>query len=156
MQINSRVSRGVAFLTGAVLASSMLVLPMQGAQAADKSKTYKAGAIGLGVLGAYFGIKGKTVPAVVAGAGAYYAYKKGKDVENNRTAQNPSGDVYPDDARARSKEAPTSRRDDVYASNSGVNEFPVEDSVSSDNDLGYVSLNAKSDINKTDSAIVLK
>jgi hypothetical protein len=82
MQLNKRVTRGVAVLTGGVLAASALFHPAP-ASAADKSKTYKAGAVALGAASAYFILKGKTVPAAVAGAGAYYAYKKGKEAEND-------------------------------------------------------------------------
>lgn len=95
MKMCNRGVRGVAVLTGVAVATSALV-PMQAAQAADKEKTYKTGAVVLGALGAILAVKGKTLPAVVAGAGAYYAYKKGKDAGNDdRTA----GDVYPNSTR---------------------------------------------------------
>jgi hypothetical protein len=131
-------------------------MPMQAAHAADKEKTYKTGAVVLGALGAVLAVKGKTLPAVVAGAGAYYAYKKGKDAGNERTA----GDVYPDSTRTtrrsegvrsgstfpqtrrtESRRSDTTRRDstrsddvyadgvyteDVYAEDVDTDEFPSQ------------------------------
>jgi hypothetical protein len=94
MKMCNRGVRVVAVLTGVAVATSALV-PMQAAHAADKEKTYKTGAVVLGALGAVLAVKGKTLPAVIAGAGAYYAYKKGKDADNERTA----GDVYPNSTR---------------------------------------------------------
>jgi hypothetical protein len=139
-------------LTGAVMAS-MALLPMQSAQADDKkSKTYKTGAIALGVLGAYMAVKGKTLPAVVAGAGAYYAYKKSKDAENgyDRSARNP-GDVYPDDVNNRrtndNRTADSRTRDnDIFASrNDGAYDDGAYNNGSSDDgayndDPGYIGL----------------
>ena len=76
MQIQPRSTRAIALLTGATLAAATLFhsAPVQ----ADKAKTYKYGAIGLGVLGAVLLSKGKTVPGAVAVAGGVYAYKKGQ------------------------------------------------------------------------------
>lgn len=90
---SNRTVRGVAILTGGVIAASAVFHPAP-AQAADSKneKLYKGGAVALGVLGAYFILKGKTIPGAVAGAGAYYAYKKGKDANNDRSAR----DIYPD------------------------------------------------------------
>jgi hypothetical protein len=68
----------VALLTGGVLAVSALSAPSAHAETST-SKKYKTGAVVLGAIGAYMAVKGKTVPAVVAGAGAYYAYKKSKE-----------------------------------------------------------------------------
>lgn len=95
LQTQSRKMKTLALLTGGVLMASATVTTTAPAHAADKEKLYKGGAVALGVLGAYFLIKGKTLPAVAAGAGAYYAYKKGKDADsdNNVVA---NGDVYPD------------------------------------------------------------
>ena len=98
---NKNKVRGVALLTGGVLMVSAMSAPS--AQAATK-KQYKIGAIAAGVLGAYYATKGKTVPAVIAGAGAYYAYKKSKDADNKYAHRYPdtndryarNGDVYPD------------------------------------------------------------
>jgi hypothetical protein len=81
--------RSVALLTGGVLAASAF-LPMLGVATARadeksdrKSRQYKTGALVLGAATAYFALKSKkTVPAIVAGAGAYYAYKKSKDLKN--------------------------------------------------------------------------
>ena len=70
--------KSAALLTLGVLGAGALLQPTS-ARAADKEKLYKGGAVALGVLGAYYVVKGKTVPGVIAGAGAYYAYKKGKD-----------------------------------------------------------------------------
>ncbi len=100
---NSKM-RGVAVLTGGVLAASALLHPAPAQADEKKEKLYKGGAVALGVLGAYSILKGKTVPGAVAGAGAYYAYKKGKDVQNNdRHSENYypndrySDERYPDD-----------------------------------------------------------
>jgi hypothetical protein len=146
MKMCNRGVRGVAVLTGVAVATSALV-PMQAAHAADnKEKTYKTGAVVLGALGAILAVKGKTLPAVVAGAGAYYAYKKGKDVGNDRTA----GDVYPDSTRTTRRSEgvrsgstfPQNRRtdrtrtestrnddvytEDVYAQDVDADEFPSQ------------------------------
>ncbi len=75
-------TRAVALATLGVLGVGAMIQPAP-AQAADKEKLYKGGAVALGVLGAYFIVKGKTVPGAIAGAGAYYAYKKGKDANND-------------------------------------------------------------------------
>jgi hypothetical protein len=101
MQLNFKKSRSIALLTGGVLAASAL-MPMTPAHA-DKSKTYKAGAAILGAAGALMILKGKTLPGVLAGAGAYYAYKQGqkaKDKERYGQYQHPNNDPrysqYPD------------------------------------------------------------
>lgn len=103
-QASGRVVRGAALMTGGVLMASTL-LPATPARAADdekKSKNYKTGAIVLGAAAAYMILKGKTVPAAIAGAGAYYAYKKSKDAKNEgrysqSDSRRPSQDRYPDD-----------------------------------------------------------
>ena len=70
-------SRLLALLTVSALSATALLQPTPAH--ASKAKTYKYGAIGLGVLGGYLLSKGKTVEgAAVLGAGAY-AYKKGED-----------------------------------------------------------------------------
>ena len=75
--------RGTALLTGGVIAvSSLTVLAAPKAQATTRDQ-YNAAAIGLGVLGVILESKGKTLPAVVAGAGAVYAYKKGQDTRDD-------------------------------------------------------------------------
>ncbi len=70
-------SRFLALLTVSALSATALLQPVPAH--ADKAKTYKYGAIALGVAGGYLLSKGKTVSgAAVLGAGAY-AYKKGED-----------------------------------------------------------------------------
>jgi hypothetical protein len=71
-------TRTAALATLGVFGIGALLQPAP-AQASSKEKLYKGGAVALGVLGAYFIVKGKTIPGAIAGAGAYYAYKKGKD-----------------------------------------------------------------------------
>jgi len=150
MKLSNRGVRSVAMLTGVAVAASTL-MPMQAAHAADKKKTYKYGAIGLGALGAILAVKGKTLPAVAAGAGAYYAYKKSKDADNDRTA----GDIYPDSTRRTQRRADWTRRverngSDVYASRSTPSSSDVDRSESDystdtyPDDPGYVGLSAKS------------
>jgi hypothetical protein len=75
-------ARATALATLGVLGAGALLQPAP-AHAADKEKLYKGGAVALGVLGAYYIVKGKTIPGAIAGAGAYYAYKKGKDADND-------------------------------------------------------------------------
>ena len=79
----SNPSRVLALFTAGVLTAGVM---LQAAPAhADKSKTYKYGAIALGALGAYMLSKGKTVAGVaVLGAGAY-AYKKGEDTRKSES-----------------------------------------------------------------------
>ena len=111
----SSISRSPRFVfIAGTLALTASLLPIGGANTAhaiDKADAYKTGAAALGVLGAYYGVKGKTLPAVIAGAGAYYAYKKGRDTdrENNRypnrndnrnnrnNRRSDRGNTYPDD-----------------------------------------------------------
>ena len=98
-------TRGAALTALGVLTVGALLQPAP-AQAADKEKLYKGGAVALGVLGAYYIVKGKTIPGAIAGAGAYYAYKKGKDANKdndrydnrNRSSRN---DNYRTDYRNR-------------------------------------------------------
>lgn len=125
---NSKM-RGVAILTGGVLAASAIFQTAPAQADEKKEKTYKTGAAALGVLGAYFILKGKTVPAAAAGAGAYYAYKKSKDVKNddrysdnydpNDRYSNGSysngGDTYPDGSwRTSSSDTGTNRTNNRY------------------------------------------
>ncbi len=84
-------TRTAALLALGVLGVGALLQPAP-AQASSKEKLYKGGAVALGVLGAYFILKGKTVPGAIAGAGAYYAYKKSKDAA--RDNRYPNYDVY--------------------------------------------------------------
>jgi len=115
--------RGVAVLTGGVIMASALFHPAP-AQAADNKseKLYKGGAVALGVLGAYFILKGKTIPGAAAGAGAYYAYKKGKDAdkERDRSANNNNSDNY------------YSSSDDYYADNRNADDYDSNDYDSDD------------------------
>lgn len=104
-------TRGIALLTGGVFAASAFIpaLGLSVARADEKSdrkaRQYKTGAIALGAAAAYFGLKSKkAVPAIVAGAGAYYAYKKSKEAkregERDRYGNYPNDDQYaqyPDD-----------------------------------------------------------
>ena len=74
MQLKSRV---LALPLAAVLASGAFFHAAP-AQAAPKSKTYKAGAIALGALGAYMLSKGKTVEGAAILGGGYLAYRQGE------------------------------------------------------------------------------
>lgn len=106
MQFQPRSIRFVALFTGFVLASA--ALGAAPAQAMEKSKKLKYGAIAAGAVGAYLLSKGKTVPAATVAAGGYYAYKKSEKARDqerygsrDRYGYNPDrsggGDVYPDD-----------------------------------------------------------
>lgn len=90
---NGRKARGMMLLAGGVIAATAM-MPAAPAQAADKSKTYKAGAVVLGAASAYMILKGKTVPGAIAGAGAYYAYKKSKDAKQDQYSQYPDDSYY--------------------------------------------------------------
>jgi hypothetical protein len=106
MQFQPRSTRTIALLTGAVLVAGTVLHPTPAH--ADKARTYKYGAIALGAVAAYMATKGKTVPAAVAAAGGYYAYKKSQNAKNetrygyypdsNSTYSTSNGAVYPDDA----------------------------------------------------------
>jgi hypothetical protein len=76
MKISNRKSRLVALFTGAAVLSTTLIHTAP-AKAAD-SKSWKYGAVGLGVLGALALSKGKNIEGAAALGGAYYAYKKGE------------------------------------------------------------------------------
>jgi hypothetical protein len=88
---NNIRTRTIALLTGGVIAASAISLPT--VAHADDSKTYKTGAAVLGAASAYFLLKGKTLPGAIAGAGAYYAYKKGQKADG----EDRYGDLYPND-----------------------------------------------------------
>ena len=106
MQLKPRSSRFAALFTGFVLASAAVGIAP--AQAVDKSKKLKYGAIALGVAGAYLLSKGKTVPAAAVAAGGYYAYKKSqkaadeerfgsnRDRYDARYGYNPDREIYSD------------------------------------------------------------
>lgn len=84
LRIQPRSAKVVALLTGGVLMASTLATTTAPAHAkSSKEKLYKGGAVALGVLGAYWILKGKTVPGAVAAAGGYYAYKKGQEENDN-------------------------------------------------------------------------
>lgn len=92
-------TRTIALLTGGALASSLFLSPAPAR--ADKAKNLKIGALVLGAIGVVSAIKGKELPAAVAAAGAYYAYKKSKDAKNDRYSNNNDyypGDVYGDNS----------------------------------------------------------
>ena len=124
--MKTRTSRTVALLTGGVLASSMFI---QAAPArADKSKNLKVGAIVLGVGAAILLAKKKEVPAAIAGAGAYYAYKKSKDANNDDRFgygynDNNDGNYYPgeDSNYGNTNNYPS---DTPYYGNSGDDVYP--------------------------------
>ena len=123
--------KNVALLSGAVMLSSTLgasVLTASPARAEEnkKSQQLKTGAIALGAIAGYFVLKGKTAPAAIAGAGAYYVYKKSED-EKNRYGQNSTGERYPDDPYYAD-----SRNGDVFPSTSG-------DAFPGDNDGDYAA-----------------
>ncbi len=144
MKTSTKV-RGLALLTGGVLAVSSLTAP--GVQARTSRKDYKTGAIVLGALGVILATRGKTVPAVVAGAGAYYAYKKSQDRRDNYANRYPTSrsryssnnrnnqNVYPD--------ANNSRYDDAGYDNSRYD------------DAGYNSLNATSKAKESSPSVVI-
>lgn len=98
MQTSVRKARALSLLTGAALVTTAVFQPAP-AHAVDK-KTYKYGAIALGVVGAALIVKGKTVPGAIAAGGAYYAYKKSQKADNNdnRYGYNnyPTDSRYPD------------------------------------------------------------
>jgi hypothetical protein len=135
MKTSTKV-RGMALLTGGVLTVSSLAAP--GVQAKTSSKDYKTGAVVLGALGVILATQGKTVPAVVAGAGAYYAYKKSKDRRYNYANR-----------------YPTSSRDRYSANNRSNNQnvYPDADASQYD-DAGYNSLNATSKANGGSSVVI--
>ena len=137
MKTSTKV-RGLALLTGGVLAVSSLTAP--GVQARTSRKDYKTGAVVLGALGVILATKGETVPAVVAGAGAYYAYKKSQDRRHNHNYAN---------------RYPTSRSHYSYNDrNNNQNVYP--DAGDSENyDSGYNSLNATSKAKHSSSSVVI-
>ncbi len=77
-------SRLAAAITGLALVAGTFAVssPVQ-ARPRTSSKTYKTGAIALGVLGAYFLSRGKTVEGAAALGGGYLAYKKGQKVQRD-------------------------------------------------------------------------
>jgi hypothetical protein len=76
MKISNFKSRSLALFTGAAILSTTLI---NAAPAnANDSKSWKYGAVGLGVLGALALSKDKNLEGAAALGGAYYAYKKGE------------------------------------------------------------------------------
>jgi hypothetical protein len=80
----TKTKRSLALLTGAALLAPALLPSLATPARAADDKKYKTGAAVLGALAGYFVLQGKTVPGIVAGAGAYYAYKKSRDAKNDR------------------------------------------------------------------------
>ena len=120
-----------AFVSGA-LALTASLFPIGGAQTAhaiDKADAYKAGAAVLGAASAYYVVKGKkTLPAVIAGAGAYYAYKKGRDIDRSNNDNN----RYPNrnDNRNNSNNR-RSARGNTYPQD--TNRYPADNGYPTDN-----------------------
>lgn len=79
MQLKTRI---IALPLAAVLAAGTFFHSAP-AQAAPRSKTYKAGAIALGVLGAYLLSKGKKVEGAAVLGGGYLAYRQGEKERRN-------------------------------------------------------------------------
>jgi hypothetical protein len=79
MKLTPRFTRFTALTLAGVIAAGTLMSATPAH--ADKSKTLKYGAIGLGALGAYWLSKGKTLQGAAAVAGGLYAYKKGRDAQ---------------------------------------------------------------------------
>jgi hypothetical protein len=80
---STRKIQALALLTGGVFVLGAALQPTAAQADDNKSKLYKGGAAALGVLGAYWILEGKTVQGAAAAAGGYYAYKKGRDIEND-------------------------------------------------------------------------
>lgn len=141
MKINTK--RNIALLTGGIFAISAIVLPAAHAAESKKGKQLKTGAAILGVLGAYFAVKGKTVPAVVAGAGAYYAYKKSKDERNEYSYHDNNDDRYAQRTSQHANE--DARYEDVNNNDVLSRENRGDNNQDYDNDdLGYDALTTKS------------
>ena len=119
----------VALLTSGLLAVSALSMPSAHA-ATTTSKKYKTGAIVLGAIGAYMAVKGKTVPAAIAGAGAYYAYKKSKDARREYSYND-------DDDRYAQRD---SQRDSQRDADIGYEDANRDSDDLDNNDLGYDAL----------------
>lgn len=150
-------STGVRTLTlvaGGVFAVSGFAA--NSAQAKVSRKDYKAGAVALGVLGVILAAKGKTVPAVIAGAGAYYAYKKGQDTHDSyyptypdrRADASSSRDRYSNRYEDSSYNADANDRDVSY--NDGDSRYDASQNVYPDAALS--SRNVRSQRAKTEVA----
>jgi len=147
MKTSTKV-RGLALLTGGVLAVSSLTAP--GVQAKTSRKDYKTGAVVLGALGVILATKGETVPAVVAGAGAYYAYKKSQDRRHNYNYAN----RYPT-SRSRYSSSNRNNNQNVYpdAKNSRYDNSRYDNSRY--DDAGYDSLSTTSNAKESSSSAVI-
>jgi hypothetical protein len=85
--IISRKVRSIFMLSGvAAMMGATLMVPRTAH--ADTAQNYKIGATALGVLGVVLAAKGKTAPALLAGAGAYYAYQKAQDAQQDEWYDN--------------------------------------------------------------------
>lgn len=93
---STRKIQALALLTGGAFVLGAALQPTPAQADVDKSKLYKGGAAALGVLGAYWILEGKTVQGAAAAAGGYYAYKKGRDVENDDDYWDRDRDRYDD------------------------------------------------------------
>jgi hypothetical protein len=93
--LTSHKVRSMLMLSGVAAMMGTTMMVSQPARA-DKAQNYKIGAAALGVLGVVLAAKGKTAPALLAGAGAYYAYEKGKDAENDERYDYRYGNRYND------------------------------------------------------------
>jgi hypothetical protein len=138
LQFHSRKTKVVALLTGGVIMASAMATTTAPAQAADKEKLYKGGAVALGVLGGYWLLKGKTLPGAAAAVGAYYAYKKGKQ-EDDRYSDN---NVYPD-----SRYSVNTNRNNERISNNTYPDYRAPQ------DYGYAGMDSRSGSGST---LVLK
>ena len=144
-QTSTSRSPRFAFIAGA-LALTASLLPIGGANTAhaiDKADAYKAGAAVLGAAGVYYGVKGKGIPAVVAGAGAYYAYKKGRDADRNEN----NNDRYRN--RRDNRNDRTNRRSDrgnTYPDD--YSRYPANNGDYSNGDYRYPDNNRYPDYNR--------
>lgn len=133
-----KTHRSLAILTGAVLLTPALFSASATPAHADKSKTYKTGAVILGAAAAYLALKGKTLPAAVVAAGGYYAYKKGQDAANDERYDDYYGNS---NRRDRRQERRAERRNDNSYSRDGGYNGGYYDNSGYDNsyDNGYNS-----------------
>lgn len=79
--LTSHKIRALLLMSGVTTMIGMTMMAPQIARA-DEARNYKVGAAALGVLAGALALKGKTGPAIAAGVGAYYAYNKGADLQN--------------------------------------------------------------------------
>jgi hypothetical protein len=107
INLSERNSRSIALIAGgAVLAMALAPATARADDSREKEKNYKTGAAVLGAASALLILKGKNVAGALAGAGAYYAYKKGQEIKQEREqysdydvySQYPGDDRYPDNS----------------------------------------------------------